>query len=253
MSDFERFKPEKRRHKGIVGLLQRTSLGTQLVISIVLAIAFLMGILWVFPPVAIAMGVTTNPDVWGVLDGFVALATLAVLFGGGIFVLGEYIESDATRKENAAQVSFSLFERMFDQLMDPDEVAARRWILQNVPKRAQFDTEAVWILAIREILFKDEAPGAVAEGHRCVKKVLNTFDYMGFVANNYWELEGPLIEWMAPPVAKVWELIGPYIEEEARRRNEPDYYKWARFFGFYCIEWRRRQNLPQPNFVDRAL
>ena len=253
MSDFERFKPEKRRRKGIAGLLERISVGGQLVISVVLAFAFLALILWVFPPLATAVGVTANPDVWGVLDGFASLATLAVLFGGGIFALGEYIESESNRKENAAQVSFSLFQQIFDQLMHPDEIAARRWILQHVPSRDRFDTEDAWLLAIRDVLFEGEAPGVTAEGHRCVKQVLNTFDYIGFVARNYWDLEGPLIEWMCPPVTKVWERIGPYIEEEARRRNEPDYYKWARFFGLYCIEWRRNQDFPRPNYVDRAL
>lgn len=253
MSDFDRFKPEMRRRRGFAGLLQDIDVGWQLLMSVILALVFLGVIVWLFPQVATALGVTTNPNIWGVLDGFMSLATLAVLFGGGIFALGEYIESDAVRKENAAQISFSLFQRIFDRLMDPDEVAARRWILQNVPKRDQYADEEAWMLAIRDILFRSRDAGSIADGHSCVKKVLNTFDYIGFVASNYWPMEGPLIEWMAPPVAKVWELIGPYIEEEARRRNEPDYYKWARAFGTDCIEWRRGQNFPEPVFVDRAL
>jgi hypothetical protein len=114
------------------------------------------------------------------------------------------------------------------------------------------DDYNAWIERVRSILFPDGYSGQTP-GHRNVKSVLNTFDYLGFVALNYWDLEGPLMDWMMPMITKVWDRLGPYVEEEARRRDEPDYYKWARQFGDRCIDWRRAKNLPSPKIVKNAL
>ena len=80
-------------------------------------------------------------------------------------------------------------------------------------------------------------------GREHLKQILNTLDFIGFVASHYWTIENELVEWMNPLVAKVWERIGPYVEDEAKRRNEPDFYQAARELGDQCLEWRRAKGL----------
>jgi len=72
---------------------------------------------------------------------------------------------------------------------------------------------------------------------------LNALDYFGFVAENYVSVEGPLLEWMSPPITKVWERIAPYVEQERIARNEPDFYKSASYIGEKCLDWRTKQGL----------
>jgi hypothetical protein len=61
-------------------------------------------------------------------------------------------------------------------------------------------------------------------------------------------MENELVLWMSSPVAKVWERIHLYVKEEARQRNEPDYYQSACEFADYCMEWRR-ENRPQAKVI----
>ena len=93
---------------------------------------------------------------------------------------------------------------------------------------------------------KDMAPG-----HQYVKTTLNTLDYVGFVAENYVNVEGPLLEWMSPPIAKVWERLAPYVEHERDERGEPDYYKAATTIGEKCLNWRKQQGL-KSKIIERG-
>jgi hypothetical protein len=243
------FKPKRSQRR----VLPRLPLA---LVSAVIAIGtFFAGGFLLFPAFSQWTGVVTEEgQAWSLLEGMTGLATLSLAMGGIVFAAIEYYESSEERADKAAQEEFNLYQDIFDQLMDPDEIAARRWIILNIPLRAEGEPEEEWILKVRSIIFQ-KPPGStdIAPGHGCVKQVLNTFDYLGFVACHYWDLEGPLIEWMNPPIAKVWERIGPYVEEEARRRNEPDYYKSARDFGNHCIAWRDQKAFPEPTIVEDAL
>ena len=57
---------------------------------------------------------------------------------------------------------------------------------------------------------------------------------------------------MSAPVAKVWERVGAYVELEAQRRGEKDYYRAARKLGQQCETWWREHN-PNAATVEGAL
>jgi hypothetical protein len=97
-----------------------------------------------------------------------------------------------------------------------------------------------------------DAPGGRGVGRAHLKVVLNDFDFIGFVNDNYWTMEQEIVEWLSPSIAKVWERIGAYIEWEASRRNEPDYYEAARTFGQYCIKWRSENQYGPSNKIESA-
>ena len=56
-------------------------------------------------------------------------------------------------------------------------------------------------------------------------------------------VEGPLLEWMSPPIAEIWERIAPYVEREREARNEPDFYRSASYIGEKCLEWRTKKGM----------
>ena len=80
--------------------------------------------------------------------------------------------------------------------------------------------------------------------------MLNNFDFIGFVSEHFWNARESDVEWLSPPVAKVWERIGPYVEHLSEQRQEPDYYRAARQFGEYCIEFRQRKGLPPSRYFE---
>jgi hypothetical protein len=221
---------------------------------VVVTAAALVLLLVLYRVIVLVSGAATDMESWLLLDGVMSMVTLAVLMGGGLFALTEYIEAEEERRQANAQQQFGLYDSLVARLMNPEEIAIRRWVILNVPIYQQGQDFDDWTRRVREIIFtKQPGDQDQATGHKHVKSVLNTFDYLGFVAINYWDLDGPLMDWMNPMITKVWDRLGPYIEEESRRRSEPDYYKWARVFGQRCCEWRTGKSLPEPVYVDYAL
>jgi hypothetical protein len=55
-------------------------------------------------------------------------------------------------------------------------------------------------------------------------------------------------------VVKVWVKLQPYVDYEAARRNEPDYYHQVRRLAARCEAWRKT-HLPDTTitWVDHAL
>jgi hypothetical protein len=138
--------------------------------------------------------------------------------------------------------------------MNHGSLEARRWIILNLPTLdALGGDQQAWLEHVRSRI--NSVPrgwrGQRPPGKEYVKEVLNTLDFLGFVQRNYWSIENELVTWMSPPIAKVWERLEPYVEEEARQRNEPDYYESAREFGKYCLEWRR-QRYPRSRIITDA-
>ncbi|MBC8504892.1 MAG: hypothetical protein ISR58_12080 [Anaerolineales bacterium] len=205
----------------------------------------------------IAFPLTQNLDgraQWGNLDGFSSLATLAIIIGGLIFAYFEHTQNAVQRSRDSAQASMNLYKEVDRRLNDPAAIEARRWIIVNVPVRNQMGaTKAVWMEAVKRIL--NEVPdgweGERPPGKENLKAVLICFDFIGFIAQHYWSMENELVEWMSPLVAKIWERVGEFVEDEARRRNEADYYRAARDFGNYCIQWRR-EHYPDSTFIEDA-
>lgn len=184
---------------------------------------------------------------WDRLGDITSLATFSLVVGGVVFALINYIQNAVQRKRDDAQASFNIYKEMYSRLMNPAALEARRWVIVNLPTLEEMgnDKEA-WLDCIQSKV--DKTPRGVknvrSAGKEYIKEILNTFDFIGFVAKHYWNMENELVIWMSPPVAKVWERIYLYVEEEARLRNEPDYYVSARQFATYCMEWRRKNRPP---------
>jgi len=183
---------------------------------------------------------------WGLLGNMVSVVTLALVVGGVVFAVSQYIENADQRRREAAQAQFSMYDDVFDRFMNQEAMSARRWIILNLPTLdgAGNDSEA-W-LAQTKALIK-----AAPAGKAYLKQVLNDFDFLGFVAQHYWSMDNELVEWMSGPVVKTWERVYLYVEREGLERNEPDFYKSARWFGQHCMEWRR-QRFPKSEIISDA-
>jgi hypothetical protein len=183
-----------------------------------------------------------------------SVVTLSLVVGGVVFAVSQYIENADQRRREAAQAQFSMYDEVFDRLMSQEAMTARRWIILNLPtlSEAGNDNEA-WV-AHTGALINATPTGEKAErapGKAYLKQALNDFDFLGFVAQHYWSMDNELVEWMSGPVAKTWERIYLYVEREGLERDEPDFYKSARWFGQHCIEWRT-QRFPKSKIISDA-
>jgi len=200
------------------------------VIAIISMIAWIAGcaILWgIFQIVGIRF------DFWPMLEALSTAAAVAQFLGGGIVALWQLRDSADSR-------NMSIFNDVFSKLMSDREIEARRWIYTQLP-----DDPGAGLASLSP------------EGQEHIKHVLNSFDHLGFLLERDWitaEGEGSIVKWVSPMVVKTWAKLGPYIEFEAKRRNEPDYYENVRFIAKRCIEWRTR-NMPgaEVTWVDGAL
>jgi hypothetical protein len=193
---------------------------------------------------------------WSLLEGFISLISLALVLGGSVFALREYISNEIQQQKEEKKVAFDVYQVIFERLMNPEETAARRWIIQNISVLRDDEDEQAWVMQIRAKIHEwpDDWRGETAPGQTYLKRVLNTLDFVGFVAEHYWDMwrtDDELVQWMSSPITKVWERIGPYVEYEAEERNEPDYYQAGRMLSKYCLEWRRK-NRPVSRIIDGA-
>ncbi len=174
---------------------------------------------------------------WAALEGLSSAATLATVLGGGFVVLAQLVESIDSRKTQIAAHNLEAYNSIFDKMMTDQNIAARRWIYINLPPDPQLGLESLG-----------------DEGRRHVKLVLNSFDQLGFLLQQDLISSDAIIEWVSPFVVKVWARLGPYVDYEAERRNEPDYYEAARFLADRCIEQRQSEGYATTiTEVDHAL
>jgi hypothetical protein len=241
----------------------RSRATSRAILAGVVAFAFVLLTFWLtialFPftialPETYSVGEYTGRINWEILDGIASVATFSIVVGGVVFAFINYVQSAVQRGREEAQASFNMYREIYDRLMDPEAVAARRWVLINIPILEELgNNKKAWLGQVNVKLnkiprgWKGERP----PGKEYLKNILNTFDFIGFVAKHYWSMENELVIWMSPSIAKVWERIEPYIEEEARLRHEPDYYGSAREFGRYCIQWRD-ERYPKANIIEDA-
>ncbi len=219
-------------------------------LGIILLLAILPWLLGLYINYTGAADVSGDPGM--ALEGVISLVTLALILGGGVFALTEYLEGEEDRKESERQKSLIRSQDVVERMNTEDEIIARRWVIRNIPVAEESESPGDHALRVRAVVFPEGEPKpTVGQGY--IKHVLNTFDYLGIVEQNYGQFEDHIMRWISPMITKVWERIGDYIEDEATRRNEPDYYLWARQLGWACIEWRKGQNYPEANFVEDAL
>ena len=217
------------------------------IISLGIVFVVFAGTLYLFPwstllPNAVAHETGPIPIDWNLLEGITSLAALSLLVGGAVFAVSEHTQNSIQQRRESALASFDIYRELFDRLMNPVDVESRRWLIQNVPTLEKADGDAaVWLIQVKAKL--NEFPEGWNQdrppGKEHLKRVLNTFDFIGFSARFYWNMDNELVEWLSPAVSKTWERVYLFVEDEAERRNEADYYRAARDFGDYCVEWRR--------------
>ncbi|MBN1311430.1 MAG: hypothetical protein JXB30_08425 [Anaerolineae bacterium] len=159
-------------------------------------------------------------SLWSMFEGLSAAAAFSVAVGGGLMVLAQLTEAVDSR-------SLTIFNDIFERMVSEENIAARRWIYQNLP-----DNPELGLASLSD------------EGREHVKLVLNSFDHLGFLIQQDWvssEAEEAIIQWVSPFVSKVWLKLGPYVEHElANRPEEPDYYAAACHLAKRCIAYRKR-------------
>lgn len=229
------------------------------VIAVGATLCFFLFCLLIFPlttfvPNLLPVKPNPAPIQWDFLGSMTSLATFALILGGLVFAFIDYVQNAVKRKREESESSFGIYKEMYDRLMSSNAVEARRWVIMNLPTLEKMNNDRdAWLAYIKNKI--EEIPtGSISDrapGKDYVKQILNDFDFIGFVNKNYWKMESELVEWMSSPVAKTWERIYPYVEEEAKTRNEPDYYESAREFGNYCVEWRRK-NRPPSTVIPNA-
>jgi hypothetical protein len=245
------FNPQKIRN--------RTTLWAVLagvVALLVFLIIFQVSLYYYYPRISVLPGMYQSGEVtrqidWRYLGDITSLATFAVIVAGVVFAFINYVQNAVQRKREEAEASFNIYLEMYNKLMDHSAMEARRWVIVNLPTLEEMrNDQKAWLEHIETKL--NEIPpgweGKRPPGREYLKEVLNTFDFIGFVGRYYWNMENELVLWMSSPVAKVWERIHLYVEEEARLRNEPDYYETAREFADYCMAWRR-ENRPRVTVI----
>ena len=189
---------------------------------------------------------------WNVLGSLTGLLTTGLILGGLVFAFAENLQSASQRELERAVSSFNIYQQVFDRFMNPEAQADRRWVILNLPTLAELGGDRTAWLAQISARLNEVPPGWQAErspGREHIKNVLNSLDFVGFVAEHYWSMENELVFWISPAVSKVWERIGGYVEEEARLRDEPDYYESARKFANYCLTWRA-EHYPRSKIIQ---
>ena len=219
--------------------------------SIVIGVAVYLLIVTFFP--AYSLKVTGEVN-WGLLEGFASAISLALLIGGVSFAVTEYISTEHAKRAEKNKLSYDIYKDIFDKLTDPEQEAARRWILLNIDIKKDEEDIAAWYKRIHAKISKTSRgnKGNLPQGQNAVKITLNCFDYIGFVADHYWELEDDSLDWISAPIAKVWRRIGPYVTHVRELRNTTDYYVSAEYIGKLCIDRRKSKGLPDETIAKET-
>jgi hypothetical protein len=194
------------------------------------------------------------------LEGFTSLITLALIIGGLVFAAIQHrhaeiqhMHAEIQQAQEKNTIAYNIYEALYSRITNLEEEAARRWIIKNITPLEPGESEEEWVEAFREAIKQGkEKPEATEqpEEQQYIKRALNSLDYMGFIAQNYLNVEEALMKWMSPPVSKVWKRLKVYVKHERIRRNEPDWYDSAEYIGEACIEWRELNGLDEPKIVD---
>lgn len=181
--------------------------------------------LWLFLR---TLGISVN--FWAMTEALSTAVAAAAVLGAGFVAYRELAEIASSRYMEVA-------DRLFNELNSPENIEARRWIFQHLPDDPQEGMRSL-----------------TPEGQAFVKRTLNSLDRVAFLTQAGWIPEEMIMPWMNPMIVKTWVKLEPYVDYESRRRNEPDYYEYARRLAERCLSWRER-NLPDAEitWVDDAL
>lgn len=191
-----------------------------IIFVVITAGAFLFGLLLLLGVWGVLRSIGVHTDYWIMLEAIAtAIAASAVL--GTVFVAyRELTEIYSSRYMDVAN-------KLFDELNSPENIAARRWVFQQLP-----DDPVQGIKTIP------------VEGRDAAKRVLNSLDHVAFLTQAGWIPEELIMPWMYPMISKAWLKLKPYVEYERQRRNEPYYYINASKVAERCLTWGKT-NLPE--------
>ncbi len=170
-------------------------------------------------------------DFFALTESFSTAVTAAAVLSAGFIAYRELNEGSYTRYMDVA-------DRLFEELNSEENIAARRWIYQYLP-----DDPKIGLAAMDE------------EGHKAVKKVLNSLDRVAFLTQKNWVPEKMVMPWMSPMVIKTWAKLEAYVIYEGQRRQEKGYYQLASDLAKRCQLWAEKNN-PQGKeivWLDDAL
>lgn len=192
---------------------------------------------------------------WNLFDGFIGVVTLSLLIGGLVYTVGDRISADIAEEREKAKLSYEIYQAIFDKLTDPEQEAARRWIINNIAPLGPGEDTGDWFRNTQARIMAGEGGQEVSlpEGQRSVKMTLNCLDYIGFIVKNYWDVKDDALDWLSLPVAKIWRILEPYVLEIRRQRNASDYYAYAEHIGMLCIKRRQSRGLPDENISPHTL
>lgn len=198
---------------------------------------------------------------WSLLEGFVSVISLALVSGSLAFAFAEYTDKENAKQREKlvearekAKLSYDIYQAIFEKLTAPEQESARRWILANFPLKKDDEDIAAWYQRVQaKIMARPEGSDELPEGQKAVKMALNCFDYIGFIANHYWDIDEDSLDWISPPIAKVWKRLGPYVAHVRTLRKAKDYYLSAEAMGKRCIEWRQSRGFGEEEYARETL
>jgi hypothetical protein len=175
-----------------------------------------------------ARGATSS--YWAMTEALATAVTAATVIGAGFLAYRELDEASSSRH-------LAVADRLFEELNAAENVAARRWVFQHLPS--------------------DPASGQAEltdQDHDTVKRVLNSLDRVAFLTQRGWIPEDMVMPWMSPMILKAWIKLQPWVDYEAGRRQEPDYYRQVRALAERCLSWRKAHGMSvEVVWVENAL
>ncbi|HEX7973207.1 MAG TPA: DUF4760 domain-containing protein [Anaerolineales bacterium] len=172
----------------------------------------------------------STADFWTMTSALSTAVAAAAVIGAGYVGYRELSEISTSRHMEVAN-------QLFDELNSAENIAARRWVYQNLPADPEQGLKSMTL-----------------EGQSAVKRVLNSLDHVSFLTQAGWIPDDLIMPWMHPMIVKSWDKLEPYVLYERQRRNEPYYYKQAGELAERCRAWRAL-NLPESpvKWVEGAL
>jgi len=142
--------------------------------SIILGIAGYFTVINWFPIFAVK---TSGLEDWNLLEGFASLLSLILIIGGFTFAIAEYIgkEKDKHQEELAeerekSKLSYEIYRTIYEKLTDPEQEAARRWILANIDiKKDDEDIVAWYENTNKTVMLKASDNEEIPEGQKSIK------------------------------------------------------------------------------------
>ena len=150
------------------------------------------------------------------LESISATIGAAAVFGAAYFAYQELEEVSKSRHIDVA-------DRLFNELNDPANVAARTRIYKNLKEGPETAMKTLG-----------------AEDRDAMKKVLNSLDRVAFLTQEGWIPDDLIMPWMHPMINKSWEKLEPFVLYEREKREEPYYYENAEELAVRCRKWSEK-------------